>query len=375
MKHSPFESIYRQNFEVVEQRQGKVTLFPHTDQLPLLFRALNLEFHGGLPGRIARVDHRADGFHKIVLRTAAMLFCNSLNCSRSDRLRLFCLINPDLVAKVAIVQQITESAPLGSCHRFRFYAGDFFPEIRLGGKRLVFADHVLQRFSARVPNNIGEDLSSFVTAVFGSPAIDMPCGRGRALIFPWGDSLLALPYKETRDDFFVMTCLTVNEINALDIEMPPQTFNLHYGSTFAEPEVRNWIPTAWAADLFQRWDRRSQLPPPGRHLEKKAWHRVGHLIKDILLKQGFGPGSRICFLDNIPGPCVLEIRPGDEEPRINELVAWKKTHPGYNWDVIVARRKAQRRAAWESHPETHEKHFTVSRNDSVLQEGTETTEA
>ena len=62
MQHRPFESIYRPDFEVVEQRRGHVSLFPHTDQLPLLLRALNLEFYGGLPGRIARVDRRADGF-------------------------------------------------------------------------------------------------------------------------------------------------------------------------------------------------------------------------------------------------------------------------------------------------------------------------
>jgi len=61
MKHLPFESIYRQDFQVVEQRQGNVTLYPHTDQLPVLLRALNLEFYGALPDRVARVDHRGDG--------------------------------------------------------------------------------------------------------------------------------------------------------------------------------------------------------------------------------------------------------------------------------------------------------------------------
>ena len=51
MKHIPFESIYREQFEVVEERHGHVSLYPHTDQLPLLLRALNLEFLGGLPDR------------------------------------------------------------------------------------------------------------------------------------------------------------------------------------------------------------------------------------------------------------------------------------------------------------------------------------
>jgi hypothetical protein len=31
MKHKPFQSIYRQEFEVVEQRLGNARLYPHTD--------------------------------------------------------------------------------------------------------------------------------------------------------------------------------------------------------------------------------------------------------------------------------------------------------------------------------------------------------
>jgi len=68
MKHLPFDSIYRSNCEVVEERHGHRRLYPHTEQLPVLLRALNLEFYGGLPGRIARVDRRGDGFHKLMLR-------------------------------------------------------------------------------------------------------------------------------------------------------------------------------------------------------------------------------------------------------------------------------------------------------------------
>ena len=36
MKHLPFESIYRSNYEVVEERQGHLRLYPHTQQLPVL---------------------------------------------------------------------------------------------------------------------------------------------------------------------------------------------------------------------------------------------------------------------------------------------------------------------------------------------------
>ena len=177
MKHQPFRSIYR-DFEVIEQRIGHVCYYPHTEQLPLLLRAINLEFLGGLPDRIAHVDKRADGFHKIIRHHAALLYCASINRARPDQLRLFQLMDHDLVSRVSVVQQISESHPLGRIHRFRFYAGeDFFPEIRLSGKRVAFADHVLQRFSARVPNNIGEDLTYLLLGFFGTPIVSMPVGK------------------------------------------------------------------------------------------------------------------------------------------------------------------------------------------------------
>jgi hypothetical protein len=82
------------------------------------------------------------------------------------------LPDADLVTRASIVQQVSEDTPLGRTHRFRFYGGeDFFPEIRLSGKRIVFADHVLQRFSARVPNSLGEDLSNLLMVFFGTPIL------------------------------------------------------------------------------------------------------------------------------------------------------------------------------------------------------------
>lgn len=45
-----------------------------------------------LPGRFARVDHRADGFHKIVRKLAALMFGNGVNASRAGQLRLFELV-------------------------------------------------------------------------------------------------------------------------------------------------------------------------------------------------------------------------------------------------------------------------------------------
>lgn len=249
MKHNPFESIYREQFEVVEERHGRVSLYPHTDQLPVLLRALNLEFLGGLPDRFARVDQRASGFDKLVRGQAALLFCTFINGARKDQLRLFDLPDPDLVARVTIVQQTSTDEPMGRTHRFRFYGGnDFFPEIRLSGKRVVFADHVLQRFSLRAVNHIGDDMVNLIMDFFGTPIISMPVGRGRAFIVGFNGSILAFTYKESAGEYFITTCLSVNEINHLTLEPVPQVHNLHYGDTFMKPRHRTWMPAQWAKE-------------------------------------------------------------------------------------------------------------------------------
>ena len=96
IKHVPFESIYRQEYEVVEEHRGNLRLYPHTDQLPIISRAINLEFYGALPNKVAHVDHRGDGFHKIILQEAALMFCAGVNGCRSDRLRFIALTDENL---------------------------------------------------------------------------------------------------------------------------------------------------------------------------------------------------------------------------------------------------------------------------------------
>jgi hypothetical protein len=342
MKHLPFQSVYRSDFEVVEQRDGNLTFYPHTAQLPVLLRAINLEFYGALPPRIGRVDHRANDFDKIVLKSSARIFCSSLNASRKDQLRLFELTTQDLVSRITIVQQITETTRQGLCHRFRFYGGDdFFPEIYFSGKRVVFADHVLQRFSSRVPNNLGEDLSYFLIIFFGSPGLSMPVGPGHAVIMSCGKSMLAFTYKESETEFFITTCLTINEMNSLGVEMPPRTLTPHYGSAFTRPRVRHWLPASWMLDFYKCWERKVPLDPPLPRLPaspKFNWHWVAHLMRDNVKSKGHGPGSRLIFNDHIPGPCMLELIPGQSEPRVNEVEIHKQIDPQYDWETIFAER-------------------------------------
>src|SRR5262245_58648782 len=104
MSHAaPFKSTYRDNIYVVEEKRGDTSLFPHTDQLPMLHRALRLEFEGRLPSRIANATARADDYRKILRHAAAYHFCLFVNTDRSDGILLFPVHTPDLIAHPAIV--------------------------------------------------------------------------------------------------------------------------------------------------------------------------------------------------------------------------------------------------------------------------------
>lgn len=344
-KHLPFHSIYRKNYEVVEERRGRVSFYPHTEQLPTLLRALNLEFYGKLPDRIARVDHRGSDFDKIVLHHAAMTFCQSLNRARADRLRLFDLPDANLVCKVAIVQQITEERPCGLTHRFRFYVGpDFFPEIRLAGRRLWFADHMLQRFSARVPNYVGEDLVNFLETFYGYPVISQPCGPGRAFIVPYRGSMLAFPYREeTPGEYLITTCLTINEINSLSPELPPCVHNFHYSEAYNSPRLRHWLTLERFVEIHNYWTRKTQMTPltDGKH-EFKWDHKLGLMIRDVCARSGHGPGSRLQFLDQVPGPHVAMFKPSQKDMLVDEYDCCVKYGRKINldWPAAFARRDA-----------------------------------
>jgi hypothetical protein len=318
--HHSFQSDYRPQFEVVEQRQGDTRLYPHTDQLPTLLRAINNEFHLHLPPRVSRVDQRGDGFHKIWLNLCATTFCSCINGSRSDQLRLLALVNSDLVAKVTIAQTVSESTSLGRSHRFRFYAeGGFFPEIYISGKRVAFSSHVLERFGQRVPNNVGEDLSTLLLTFYSSPFISMRVGGGGAFVIPYRNSILAFTYREGVEEFFMTTCLTTSEMDSLDPGFPPRAHNLHYGSAFTEPRLRNWSPLQIAAQRYQAWQDKTPLAPPFLPGRQSDWPALAAAAKETLKSGGDGPGSRICFLDGIPGPCCISLPPGKPDLQIDPI--------------------------------------------------------
>jgi hypothetical protein len=337
MKHLPFQSIYRPNYEVVEQRAGNKRLYPHNDQLPVLLRALNLEFRNALPARLARADHRARDYDKVLLRCAALMFVATHNAARKDHLHLAALPDRNLVSRISIVQQITKQHRLGVSHRFRFYAGpDFFPEIYLNGRRVAFADHVLERFSTRVEkSDTSEALTQFLLVFFGSPMISLPVGPGRGFIVPHGKSILAFPYKESAGEYFITTCLTLNEITSLRPDIPVMAVNLHYDPAFSRPKIRNWVPFSAMLDALKAYENKTPLELPKPHKER-SWHHTASMVRDMCERVGAKQGSRLNFVDGIPGPNVLEIKPGEEERHYDEMNAYRRCDPNYDWPQLLA---------------------------------------
>ena len=87
---------------------------------------------------------------------------------------------------------------------------------------------------------------------------------------------------------------------------------------------------------YERWERKVPLPLPQKLSTVDNWHRTAGWVRDVLKEQGHGPASRICFLDNIPGPCCLEIKPTQYEPRLDETEIYKKILPGYDGETMCA---------------------------------------
>jgi hypothetical protein len=225
-------------------------------------------------------------------------------------------------------------------HRFNFYGGAAFqPDIRISGRRLVFTDHVLERFGARVPNKVGEHLSWLLLAFFGSPLIALPVGPSLAFILPYHDAILAFPFELEHNELVITTCLTIHEMNSLERQVPPLAFNVHYGAAYAVPRIRHWLPTKWMFDVYTKWERKVPLPPPAQTLPAALrWHRVAHMIKDCEVHKGHGPGTSFSFLDNVPGPYAVEYPPSQPEPRVDERQVHKKMDSKPDWDDIFDHR-------------------------------------
>lgn len=343
MKHVPFDSTLRPNFAVVEQRLGAVSYFPHTDQLPILHRALNLDFRGALPSGIAKVNAKSDGFRKKLLSEAVSFYCDMLHTVRRDQVVLVQLHDFDLLARVALMQQVTENTRLGKCHRFKYFAGaDFAPEIYLSGKEIIFSDHALQRFTERVPHAPGQQLALLFNC-FHVPCLAAPVNGGRAFLVWYDRSFLAFPFQESSTEYFITSCLSIREIHSLEPEIPPQAFNCHYGRDFRPPRVRTWLPLTDMLRFYHAWEIKQELKPILEPLEERNWYRMASFVKPVTLKQGFGPGTQLRFCDDLPGPAVNSYRPGEKPGAWDELADYQRVAPEVCWLEEIRRRDEKAR--------------------------------
>ena len=352
MKHSPFESSYLQDFVILEERQGPFTRFPRSEQLPLLARALKAEFEGMLPHRLARVDERASDFHKLERKVAVEGFCYMINSSRPDGLLLLPLLDRDRVAQVAVVQQVTEERPKGLRHWFKYYVNArFFTEILFCGRRMIFSDHAVERFSTRAPGLTADTLKNILIDCVESPHLVFTHGKGLALFPAGAESVIALPYNEGEGELFIATCLSVNEINTFpDAILPIVSLNPHYGTMFKLPRTRTWIPGEAALELRRLWEQKVKARPGRLERAGKRWGDLAARIPDIAAEFGYRPGCRLIFVDHIPGPACQVLDPGEEEPQYDEWEDYKRIAPDVDWEEEFKERDKRMTITEETRP-------------------------
>jgi len=306
----PFESKYLRDFAVVEERHNGLRLFPATDQLPLLSQAINREFEYGLTSRLAHTDSRADNWRKLCLWRAADSFCQYLNSSRPDHLHVQPYYTPELLTQVAIVQEVTRSTPQGNHHWFRYFRDRaFLPDIHLGGKRVIFTTHAIDRYAQRADESNLHPINRLLTDFWHTvPLILHLDANTPAFVFHAGGTLAAMPFQMTSEEIICLTTLTPHEIKSLAPYDKPVRTHFHYGPQHPTSTCHNFDLAKHTDGLLQKW--RDKAP---REDMRKAYDTLGHLTwtKHVqytphrLRAQGCTPDSALVFYDGVPGPTVL----------------------------------------------------------------------
>jgi hypothetical protein len=311
MKRRQFEFLNDPNFVVLSQSEGNQQLFPATGQLAKLWRAINQDFIWPLPPKIRQADHRAKDSVKYLRHSTATGYCALFNAAREDRINLHPLPDTNLVTQITIVQRITTKCPKGDVHYFKFYGGtDFFPEIRLNGKRIQITSHVLDRFEERFPGNPGEALSNLVSVLFAHPWMTAIINGSIVMVTPYEDTIFAFPFEEIVSEFLLKTCLTVNEIHSFELGPSTNIYYHHYAQHFSPPSVRQWNPEQELNHCRQIWDDRIPMQSDVEPLEKnETWFGKSYSVTDSVEQQGFKADSKFVFLDDLPGPVVHLLKP------------------------------------------------------------------
>lgn len=172
-----------------------------------------------------------------------------------------------------------------------------------------------------------------------------PVNGGRAFLiaFGEGDTFLAFPFKESESEYFITTCLSMKEVHAMESEFSTEAFNFHYDRPFTMPTERNWTPPKRMIACFKAWSNKVETKIGLRPSSEKNWYRVASFLKGSAEKRGrYRPGWVLQFVDNIPGPSVAEIEPGELKKSWTDA-EYANLLPEFDWEKIFQERDEEAR--------------------------------
>jgi len=305
----PFESKYLRDFAVVEERRGNLRLFPATEQLPLLSKAIDQEFHAGLTARLANTDARAADYRKYLLSECAFMFCSCLNRARPDHLNVQPYFTRDLITRVAVVQQVTAIEPAGNRHWFRFFHGDaFLPDLYLSGKRLVFSGHALERYRERTLTMDADLANNLLTNLVLQPVMLLQLHDDQpVLAFNAEGTVAVMPFTETAEECLILTTLGPDGRSRLAAFQPMRTVHLHYGPEFAITQPGDYDLEEHAAEIIRDWQAQKPHADYTDSLLKMRGHSWTVFIQAKLTYAADTGTEEMKFLfhDGVYGPVVV----------------------------------------------------------------------
>lgn len=309
-----FKSKYLRDFSMVDERQGGLHLFPATDQLPALSRALDEEFKAGLTTRLAATDGRADLWRKLYLWKVGCVFCTFINSERPDHLTIQPFVTPECVTQIAVVQHIRQSEAGGNRHWFRSFRGTaFLPDIYLAGKRVTFSSHAIERYGQRVLAYHAHPVNLLMSDFFQNVVTVLLLNDNRqALAIDAGGTVAVLPFEETATGFFILTMLSPHEVPHLAALIPRRRLHFHYGPDFTPPTVMRFDVDGLIQHLLECWrtKRLHDVPSPAMEsIRKRTWTRAVQAVELMMRQRGLTEKTRMRFHDDVYGPTVLTDTP------------------------------------------------------------------
>ncbi len=284
-------------------------LFPHTEQLPKILKAVEREFFEGIPSFYAKTDHRGDDRRKYMLALLSTRFCDCINSTREDGLVLFPVLRRDLVSRLSVIQRIEEPSADGVRHRFRsFVDGAFFPDVHMSGKRIALTSHFIQRFNERITNLAHTCFPSLFLMMYDNSGYVMRVnGRECALVLDRAAeaddefSVAALTFDEAPDQFVFTTVLTANEIRSLEPLEPARMLDTHYDRHFPAGVRYNFTDYSSQEKIIEMWRRK--IPHKHTHIDPSSygkhfnWDYFSHHYVQ-LYEAEWKEGRHLCFIGN-----------------------------------------------------------------------------